>query len=129
VAHAYNPSYLERLRSGGSWFEASLTSSLRLHLQNHFSKIGWRCGSSGRTPALQMQNPELTSGSCPPKNQAPRTENYNEASRLQVISSHVETSCLLQSATDFRNRFTYGKYRQRLKDHIQGNRDLVETSC
>jgi hypothetical protein len=24
VAHAYNPSYLKRQRSGGSWFEASL---------------------------------------------------------------------------------------------------------
>jgi hypothetical protein len=29
------------------------------HLQNNQSKIDWRCGSTGRAPALQVQSPEL----------------------------------------------------------------------
>jgi hypothetical protein len=32
----------------------------RSHLQNNQSKMGWRCGSIGRTPVLQVQSPEFT---------------------------------------------------------------------
>jgi hypothetical protein len=60
VAHAYNPSYL------GGWNQedhssrpAWANSSQDPHLQNNQSKMDWRCGSSGRAPALQERSTEL----------------------------------------------------------------------
>jgi hypothetical protein len=39
----------------GSWFKASLGKQFaRPHLQNNQSKMDWRCGSSGKAPALQV---------------------------------------------------------------------------
>jgi hypothetical protein len=46
-------SLLERLRKGGSSFEASSEKVFwGIHLQNNYSNINWKCGSSGTVPAL-----------------------------------------------------------------------------
>jgi hypothetical protein len=38
---------------------ASTNSLWEPHLQNKQSKMDWRCGSSGKSPTLQVQTPEL----------------------------------------------------------------------
>jgi hypothetical protein len=60
VAHAYNPSYLGRMRLGGSLFETNLGKYFpRPHLQNNQSKMDGRFVSSARASALQVQSPEF----------------------------------------------------------------------
>jgi hypothetical protein len=56
VAHTCNPSYL----GGGDQEDGVLRPAQAIsvrgspHLQNKHRKMGWRCGSSDRVPALQV---------------------------------------------------------------------------
>jgi hypothetical protein len=52
-----------RLRYGRLKFEASPGKRVHEIPQNNQSKIDWRCGSSGRAPALQAQTSVFTSQS------------------------------------------------------------------
>jgi hypothetical protein len=46
--------------SGRSWFKVSLGKQFaRPHLQNNQSKMDWRHGPCGRTPALPARSPEF----------------------------------------------------------------------
>jgi hypothetical protein len=50
-------------------FEASPDKEFpRLHLQNYQNKIGWRCGSGSRVPALQAQSAQFKPKSYQKKN-------------------------------------------------------------
>jgi hypothetical protein len=49
VAHAYNPNYFRRQRSGGSQLEANPGKEFaRPYLENAHTEKGWWNGSSGR---------------------------------------------------------------------------------
>jgi hypothetical protein len=60
VVHTCNPTYLggrDQENQGSRPEEAN--SSQDPHLQNNQSKMNRRCGSSGKAPALQVQNPKF----------------------------------------------------------------------
>jgi hypothetical protein len=59
-AHAYNLSYLEGWDQENHSSRSAWIDSLRdPHFQNNQSKMNWRCVSSGRVPASQVQSPEF----------------------------------------------------------------------
>jgi hypothetical protein len=68
VAHTCNPIYLGGWDQEDRGFTPALANSLQDScIQNNHSKIDWKCGSSGKAPALQVQNPECKPQSCPKK--------------------------------------------------------------
>jgi hypothetical protein len=63
VVCACHPSYGEKPKVGGSRSKPVRAKSKTLS-QNNQSKKGWRCGSSARVPAEQMQSPEFKPQNC-----------------------------------------------------------------
>jgi hypothetical protein len=82
VVHTYNPSYLgDRDRR---------ISSLRPYCKNKLEKIkrtDWRCGSSGRVPALQVQSHEF-------KHQPHQKKKVKRAECVTQVVEHLATFAL-----------------------------------
>jgi hypothetical protein len=57
-AEAYIPSYLGSWNCENRGSRPALVNK-RPYLQNYHSKMNWKCGSSNRTPVLQVWNPKF----------------------------------------------------------------------
>jgi hypothetical protein len=57
------------------------------HLQNDQSKVDWRCGSSGRTPALQVWSPEFKTKSYWKK----KNQSNNNKKLKYIVTENVQS--------------------------------------